>query len=89
MLVLLLSHDRQREFLAWNGQIRPVILGELYWLQVDGILLYVMSYLLMSAIWDMELSFLTPHLVPISIYLLFVVDFCQGFDYWGNLAITK
>jgi hypothetical protein len=27
MLVLLLPHVRQREFLAWDGQIGPVILG--------------------------------------------------------------
>jgi hypothetical protein len=28
------------EFLNWDGQIEPVILGGLHWLQVDGILLY-------------------------------------------------
>jgi hypothetical protein len=27
MLVLLLPHDRQREFLVWDVQIGPVILG--------------------------------------------------------------
>jgi hypothetical protein len=52
MLVLLLPHGRQREFLAWDDQIGPVILGRLHWLQVDGILLYVMSHLLISTIWD-------------------------------------
>jgi hypothetical protein len=28
ILVLLLPHGRQREFLAWDGQIGPVILGK-------------------------------------------------------------
>jgi hypothetical protein len=68
------------EFLAWDDQIGPVILGGLHWLQVGGILLYFMSYVFMSTIWDMipyqhlshdswPLGFLTPHLVPINIYL--------------------
>jgi hypothetical protein len=48
MLVLLLPHVRLREFLAWDGQIGPVILGGLHLLQVGEILLYVMSHLLMS-----------------------------------------
>jgi hypothetical protein len=30
MLVLLLSHGRWREFLLWDGQIEPVILGGLH-----------------------------------------------------------
>jgi hypothetical protein len=88
MLVLLLPHGRRREFLAWDGQIGPVILGGLHWLQVDGILLYVMSHLLMTTIWDMipyqhlshdswPLGFLTLHLVPINIYLCCLVIFVR------------
>jgi hypothetical protein len=82
VLVLLLPHVRQREFLAWDGQIGPIISGKLHSLQVGGILLYVMSHLLMSAIWDVyqhlsqdfwSLSLLTPHLVPINIYLCSLV----------------
>jgi hypothetical protein len=30
MLVLFLPHVRQREFLAWDGQISPIILGGLH-----------------------------------------------------------
>jgi hypothetical protein len=88
ILVLLPPHGRQRDFLAWDGQIGPVILGGvvLHWLQVDGILLYVMSHLLMSTVWDMipyqHLSryswpsgFLTPYLVSINIYLCSLVIF--------------
>jgi hypothetical protein len=58
----------------------------LHWLQIGGILLYVMSHLLMSTIWDVipyqhlshdswPLCFLTPHLVPINIYLCSLVNF--------------
>jgi hypothetical protein len=86
VLVLLLPHGRWREFLPWDGQIKPVILGGLHWLQVEGILLYVMSHLLMSTIWDVipyqhlshdswPLCFLTPHSVPINIYLCSLVIF--------------
>jgi hypothetical protein len=70
------------------GQTGPVILGGLHWLQVGGILLYVMSHLLMSTIWDVipyqylshdswPLGFLTPHLVPINIYLCSLVIFVR------------
>jgi hypothetical protein len=51
VLDLLLPHVGWREFLPWEGQIGPVILGGIHWLQVGGILLYVMSHLLMSTIW--------------------------------------
>jgi hypothetical protein len=72
--------------LVWDVQIGPVILGGLHWLQIGGILLYVMSHLLMSAIWDVipyqclshdswPLCFLTPHLAPIHIYLCSLVIF--------------
>jgi hypothetical protein len=102
VLVLLLPHVRQRAFLVWDGQIGPVILRwvGLHWLYVGRILLHIMSHLLMSTIWDVipyqHLSHdswpwgfqITPHLVPINIYL-FTVDFCQGFGYWGNWVITK
>jgi hypothetical protein len=85
MLVLLLPYGRWREFLAWDGQIGPVILGELHWLQVCGSLLYVMNHLLVSTMWDMipyqhlshdswPLGFLTPQLVPINIYLCKVAE---------------
>jgi hypothetical protein len=80
MLVLSLQPGGQKEFLAWDDQIGTVILGRLHWLQVEGILLYVMSHLLMSTIWDVipyqylnndswPLYFLIPHIVPINIYL--------------------
>jgi hypothetical protein len=86
MLVLLLPHDRQREFLDWDGQIGHVILGGFHLLQVGGILLYIMSHLLMSTIWDVTpyqclthdswpLGFLTPHLLPINIYLYSLMIF--------------
>jgi hypothetical protein len=72
--------------LAGEAQIGPVVLGNLHWLQVGGILLYVMNHMLMATIWDMipyqclshdswPLSFLTPHLVPINIYLYSLVIF--------------
>jgi dolichyl-phosphate-mannose--protein O-mannosyl transferase len=88
VLVLLLSHVGWREFLAWDVQIGPVILGGLHCLQVGGILLYVMSHMLMSTIWDVipyqhlshgswVLCFLTPHLVPINIYLCSLVIFVR------------
>jgi hypothetical protein len=88
MLVLLLPHVGQREFLAWDCQSGPVILGELHCLQVSGILLYFMSHLLMSTTWNMipyqhlshdswPLCFLTPHLVPINIYLCSLVSFIR------------
>jgi hypothetical protein len=86
VLVLLLPHVGWKEFLPWDGQIGPVILGGLHWLQVGGILLYVMSHVLMSTIWDVipyqnlshgsrPLGFLTPHLVPINISLCSLVIF--------------
>jgi hypothetical protein len=64
------------------------ILGGIHSLQVGGILLYVMSHMLMSTIWDVIpyqhlshdswlLCFLTPHLVPINIYLCSVVIFVR------------
>jgi hypothetical protein len=55
MLVLLLPHGRQKEFLDWDVQIGPAILRGLHWLQVGGILIYVMNHLLMSTIWDVIL----------------------------------
>jgi hypothetical protein len=81
MLVLLLPHVRQREFLAWDGQLGSVILGA----SIDY-RLYVMSHLLMSTIWDVipyqhlspdfwPLGFLTSHLVPVNIYLSSLVIF--------------
>jgi hypothetical protein len=76
--------------LAWDGQTEPVVLGVLHWLQVGvgGILLYVLSHLLMSTIWDVipyqhlshnshPLGFLTPHLIPINIYLCSLVIFVE------------
>jgi hypothetical protein len=80
VLVLLIPHVGWREFLPWIGQIGPVILGGLHWLQVGGILLYVMSHMLMSTIWyvilyqhlshdSWPLCLVTPHLVPINFYL--------------------
>jgi hypothetical protein len=74
--VPLLPHGRQREFLAWDGQIGPVILGA----SIDSRLTascYVMSHMSTSTIWDVipyqrlsrdsqPLCFLTPHLVPIN-----------------------
>jgi hypothetical protein len=71
-------------FLPWDGQIGPVTLGVLHW--VCGILLYVMSHMLMSKIWDVisyqhlshdswPLCFLILHLVPINIYLCSLVIF--------------
>jgi hypothetical protein len=88
MLVLLFPHGRWRKFLPWDGQIGPVILGWLHWLQVGGILLYVMSHMLTSTIWNViayqhlshdsrPLCFLTPHLVPINIYLCSLVIFVR------------
>jgi hypothetical protein len=58
----------------------------LHWLLVDGIRLYVMRHLLMTTIWDVipyqhvshdswPLGFLTPHLVPINIYLCSLMIF--------------
>jgi hypothetical protein len=84
IFVLLLPHDRQRKFLFWDVQIIPAILGGLHGLQVGEILLYVMSHLLMSAIWDMipyqhlshdswPLCFLTPHLVPTCVMFVRVL----------------
>jgi hypothetical protein len=89
MLVLLLPHVKQREVLAWGGQIGPIILG---WGSIDCRLRRSCCWhLSMSTIWDVipyqhlshdswPLGFLTPHLVPINIYLCFG-DFCQGFNY--------
>jgi hypothetical protein len=56
MSVLLLPHVGWREFLPWDVQIVPVNLGGLHWLQVGGILLYVMSHVLISTIWDISLT---------------------------------
>jgi hypothetical protein len=88
MLVLLLPLGRWREFLPWDGQIGSCVLGGLHWLQVGWILLYVMNNVLMSTIWDVipyqhlshdswPLCFLTPHLVPINIYLCSLVIFVR------------
>jgi uncharacterized membrane protein YkvI len=84
VLGLLLPHVGRREFLPWDIQIGSVILGGL----PSRSLLYVMSHLLMSTIWDAipyqhlshdswPLCFLTPHLVPINIYLCSLVIFVQ------------
>jgi hypothetical protein len=83
--------------------------GRGLWLQVGGILLYVMSHLLMSTIWEMipfqhlshnswPLCFLTPHLVPINIYLCSLVIFVRvlttkvtescPFKSWFMLGLT-
>jgi hypothetical protein len=109
LLVLLLPHDRWRGFLAWYGQIGPVILRGLHWLQVGRILLYVTSHVLLSTIWDMipyqhlshdswPLGFLTPHLVPINIYLCSLMIFVRilttkvtescSFKSWFMLELT-
>jgi hypothetical protein len=88
VLVLLPPHGRWREFLLWDGQIGPVILRGIHFLQVGGILLYVMSHLLRFTIWDVipyqnlshdywPLCFLTPYLVPINIYLCSLVTFVR------------
>jgi hypothetical protein len=88
VLVLLLPHVGWRDFLPWDVHIRPVILGGLHWLQVGGILVYVMNNVLMSTIWDVipyqhlshgswPLCFLIPHLVPINIYLCSLVIFVR------------
>jgi hypothetical protein len=79
------------------------------WLQVDRILLYVMNHMLMSTIWDVflyqhlsrdswPLCFLTPHLVPINIYLYSLVIFVRvlttkvtescSFKSWFMLGLT-
>jgi hypothetical protein len=44
VLVLLLPHVGWREFLPWDVQIGPVILEGLHWLQVGGILLYIINH---------------------------------------------
>jgi hypothetical protein len=90
MLVLFLLHVRQREFLAWDGQLGPVILGA--GCSIDyrlvGSFCMSLAILLMSTIWDMihyqylshdtwPLDFLTPHLVPINIYLCSLVIFVR------------
>jgi hypothetical protein len=88
MLVLIRPHVRKREFFTWDGQTGPVILGGLHSLQAGGILLYVMTHLLMSTIWNMipyqhlshdswPLGFLTPHLVPINTYLCSLMIFVR------------
>jgi hypothetical protein len=87
-MVLLLPHVGWREFLPWNVQIGHVILEELHWLQVGGILLYIINRGLMSTLWDVSpsqylshdfwpLCFLTPNLVPINIYLCSLVIFIR------------
>jgi hypothetical protein len=74
---------------TWQG---PVILWGLHWLHVGGILLYAMSHLLISTIWEVIsyqhlshdswlLCFLSPHLVPINIYLCSLVIFVGSFIY--------
>jgi hypothetical protein len=109
VLVLILPHVGWKEFLPWDGQIGPIILGGLHWLQVGGILQYVLSHLLMSTIWDVipyqhlshdswPLCFLTPHLVPINIYLCSLVIFVGflttkvpescSFKSWFMLGLT-
>jgi hypothetical protein len=85
------------------------LVGGLHWLQVDGILLYVINHLLMSTIWDVIpyqhlshdswlLGFLTPHLVPINIYLCSLMIFVRilttkvtescSFKNWFMLGLT-
>jgi hypothetical protein len=88
VLVLLLPHVGWREFLPCDGQIGPVILEGLHWLQAGGILLYVKNHLLMSTICDVipyqylshdswPLCFLTPNLVLINTYLCSLVIFIR------------
>jgi hypothetical protein len=76
MQYLLLPHVRWRKFLAWDGQIEPVSVGQLHWLQVSRTLLYVISHLLMSAI-----RFPNSTLSPCEYLPVFSADFCQGFNY--------
>jgi hypothetical protein len=79
----------------WPGMTRLGLLfwGGLHWLQVGGILLYVISHVLMSTVWDSipyqhlshdswSLDFLTPHLVSINIYLcsLIKVQYIHGWN---------
>jgi hypothetical protein len=86
MLVLLLPYVRQREFLAWDSQIVPIILAGAPLTTDWWILLYIMSHLLMLTVWDVipyltygswPLGFLTPHLVLINIYLCSLVIFVR------------
>jgi hypothetical protein len=83
---MLVPHVGWKEFLAWDSQIGPVILGVSTDYRVVGSCSIVMSHMLMSTIWDVipyqhlshdswPLCFLIPHLVPINIYLCSLVIF--------------